>query len=78
MKEYTALVSANILETEPAEEREEMDEAQDRMIYDAMLDSVFADWQSLEAYKVHPEHKKVSAFCKSVRLSRAAVDLIID
>ncbi|MFR5868972.1 MAG: Dabb family protein [Acutalibacteraceae bacterium] len=48
------------------------------MIYDAMLISVFADWQSLEAYKVYPEHKKVSAFCKSVRLSRAAVDLIID
>lgn len=59
-------------------QKDEMDEAPPVTVYDAVLDSVFADWQSLEAYKEHPEHKKVSAFCKSVRLSRAAVDLIVD
>ncbi|MBP3940550.1 MAG: Dabb family protein, partial [Christensenellaceae bacterium] len=33
--------------------------------------------QALERYKNHPEHKKVSAFVKEVRLSRTAVDYII-
>lgn len=42
--------------------------------YDAVLVSEFADLEALEAYKNDPRHKAVSALCKSIRESRAAVD----
>ncbi len=59
-------------------QREEMEEAQDRMVYDAVLDSTFTDGQSLEACKERPEHKEITEFCESVLCARAAVDLIVD
>ena len=42
--------------------------------YDMALVMEFESIEDLEAYKVHPEHKKVSAFCKSIRQERVAVD----
>lgn len=42
--------------------------------YDGVLDSVFTDLKALDAYKVHPEHVEISAFCKRVREDRIAVD----
>lgn len=42
--------------------------------YDGVLDSVFTDLDALSAYKVHPEHVEISAFCKRVRQERIAVD----
>ena len=59
-------------------QRDEMEEATEPIIYDVVMDSVFSDGQALEAYKDHPAHKKMAEFCESVRLSRAAVDLIVD
>ena len=48
----------------------------DPMAYDAVLISRFETIEDLELYKNHPEHKKVSTLCKSVRESRATVDYI--
>ena len=59
-------------------QRDEMEEATEPIIYDVVMDSVFSDGQALEAYKDHPAHKKMAEFRESVRLSRAAVDLIVD
>ncbi len=59
-------------------QRDEMEEAAESAIYDIVMDSVFSDGQALEAYKEDPAHKKIAEFCESVRLSRAAVDLIVD
>lgn len=42
--------------------------------YDAALISEFRSFEDLEAYKNDPRHQAVSALCKSIRLSRAAVD----
>lgn len=42
--------------------------------FDAVLISEFESPEDLAAYIVHPEHKKVSAFVKSVREARASVD----
>nr|WP_325182360.1 Dabb family protein [uncultured Oscillibacter sp.] len=42
--------------------------------YDAALISEFRTFEDLEAYKNDPRHQAVSALCKSIRLSRAAVD----
>ncbi|MFI3214567.1 MAG: Dabb family protein [Eubacteriales bacterium] len=42
--------------------------------YDATLISEFESIEDLNAYLVHPEHKKVSAYCQEIRVSRAAVD----
>ena len=44
------------------------------MAYDAVLISVFRSTDDLKKYKEHPEHKKVSAYCKKVRESRTVVD----
>lgn len=49
----------------------------DDMAYDACLISEFENIDALNRYKVHPEHKKVSAFVKEVRISRATVDFEI-
>lgn len=42
--------------------------------FDAVLITEFETSEDLAAYIVHPEHKKVSAFVKSVREARASVD----
>lgn len=44
------------------------------MAYDAVLISAFENEEALEIYKNHPEHVKISTFCKEVRESRAFVD----
>ena len=42
--------------------------------YDACLISTFASPEALAAYKVHPKHKAISAYCKEARLKRLAFD----
>ena len=42
--------------------------------YDACLLSSFASPEALAAYKVHPKHKAISAYCKEARLKRLAFD----
>ena len=42
--------------------------------YDAALFSQFESWDALHAYDSHPEHLKVRAFVKAVRLERESVD----
>ena len=42
--------------------------------YDACLVSSFASPEALAAYKVHPKHKVISAYCKEARLKRLAFD----
>lgn len=42
--------------------------------YDACLVSTFASPEALAAYKVHPKHKTISAYCKEARLKRLAFD----
>ncbi len=44
------------------------------MAYDAVLISTFEDADALARYKVHPEHVKVSDYCKKIRDSRVFVD----
>lgn len=46
--------------------------------YDACLVSTFDSMEDLKAYKVHPEHVKISGYCKLVRESRVACDYVID
>jgi len=48
------------------------------MSYDMALYMTFDSLVALEAYKVHPEHKKISAFVKEVRIARACVDFEIE
>lgn len=47
---------------------------EDEMAYDAVLISLFESDADLAAYKVHPEHVKISAYCKKIRESRVVVD----
>lgn len=42
--------------------------------YDAILISEFETMEDLKKYKNHPEHVKVSALCKEIRLDRQAID----
>ena len=42
--------------------------------YDACLVSAFASPEALAAYKVHPKHKAISAYCKEARVKRLAFD----
>ena len=42
--------------------------------YDACLLSAFASPEALAAYKVHPKHKAISAYCKEARVKRLAFD----
>ncbi len=44
------------------------------MAYDAVLISRFKDEHDLEIYKTHPEHIKISNYCKKIRENRVAVD----
>lgn len=41
---------------------------------DAVLVSDFETMEDLNTYKNHPDHKAVSALCKSIREARYAVD----
>ena len=43
--------------------------------YDAALIADFDSLEDVAAYKADPRHQAVSALCKSIRESRAAVDL---
>lgn len=42
--------------------------------FDAVLISEFDSLEDVAAYTVHPDHKKISEFVKSVREGRSAVD----
>lgn len=42
--------------------------------YDACLVSTFTSPEALAAYKIHPKHKAISAYCKEARLKRLAFD----
>ncbi len=42
--------------------------------YDIVLDSEFNTMEDLNAYIVHPEHRKVGEFIVKVKTERAAVD----
>lgn len=44
------------------------------MAYDAVLVSTFESQEALAAYKVNPEHVKVSSYCRKIRESRVVVD----
>lgn len=46
--------------------------------YDACLVAQFRSLEDLETYKHHPEHVKVSSYCKKVRESRVACDYVVD
>ncbi len=43
-------------------------------MYDAVLISAFDSLEDVNNYRVHPEHKKISAFVALVREGRASVD----
>lgn len=43
-------------------------------MYDAVLISSFDSLEDVNAYRVHPDHKKISAFVSLIRESRASVD----
>ena len=43
-------------------------------MYDAVLISAFDSLEDVERYRVHPEHKKISAFVSLIREGRASVD----
>ena len=42
--------------------------------WDLLLNSLFESEEALAAYQIHPEHKKVSAFVRSVIQERACID----
>ncbi len=44
------------------------------MSYDMALTVDFESMEALGAYKVHPEHVKVSEYVKGVRIARTTVD----
>lgn len=43
--------------------------------FDAVLTLDVQTKEDLERYKNHPEHQKVSALCKEIRIDRQAVDI---
>jgi division protein CdvB (Snf7/Vps24/ESCRT-III family) len=45
--------------------------------YDVILVSTFKTQADLDAYQVHPMHKAVAVFIKSVATSRVAVDYLV-
>ena len=42
--------------------------------YDIALYSEFDNFEAIDIYQEHPEHKKVASYIGKVRISRAAVD----
>ena len=45
--------------------------------YDAVLISDFDSLETLDRYKKDPRHQAVSGLCKSIRISRSAIDFEI-
>ena len=45
--------------------------------WDVVLIADFADESALDAYQVHPEHKKIAEFIGTVRSDRVAVDFTV-
>ena len=45
---------------------------------DAVLITTFDDFEGLHAYATNPLHVAASSLCKSIRVSRHAVDFVID
>ncbi|WP_066717824.1 Dabb family protein [Clostridium sp. Marseille-P299] len=45
--------------------------------YDLVLVCEYEDIEGLNAYQIHPEHKKVSEFIGKVRETRACIDFTI-
>ena len=41
---------------------------------DIMLDSLFENEETLRAYKIHPEHQRVSEYVSSIMQNRTAFD----
>jgi hypothetical protein len=50
------------------------DEGGTDMSFDMVLITEFDSFESLAAYKVHPDHAAISAYVKKVRTARAVVD----
>lgn len=46
----------------------------DNANFDIVLNTVFENFEALNQYQVHPEHKAVAAFIGSIREERACVD----
>ena len=44
------------------------------MSYDMVLVTVFDDLESLGAYKIHPDHVKISEYVKTAHTARAVID----
>jgi len=44
---------------------------------DIVLYSLFESVESLEAYQIHPEHQRVSAFVRTVTKDRVCVDYLV-
>lgn len=42
--------------------------------FDIMLDTTFDSLAALDEYQVHPEHIKVGAYIKSLKIQRSAID----
>jgi hypothetical protein len=42
--------------------------------FDIMLNSSFESFEDLQIYQDHPEHIKVGAYIKSLKVQRAAID----
>ena len=42
--------------------------------YDAVLVSMFDDFEAMQRYQVHPAHLEIAARCKTISESRTAVD----
>jgi hypothetical protein len=45
--------------------------------FDAVLIATYADKEAMGRYAAHPEHKKISEYCKTVRETRTVVDYTI-
>jgi len=43
---------------------------------DLVLNSLFVSEEALQAYQIHPEHKRVSAFVRSVTQNRVCIDYV--
>ncbi|NDP20835.1 MAG: Dabb family protein [Paludibacter sp.] len=44
--------------------------------YDIALYSEFENFETLDVYQEHPEHKRIAAYIGTVKTSRAAVDYV--
>jgi len=76
MKELLEGLPAKIMELETAEVGINILEGEDESISDVVLTTECKDADSLKAYAVHPEHKKVVQFIVKVTGERRVVDYI--